>query len=134
MARGTYEQAPVQKQKTNEAMRTVVLSKSGDEGVDAGMIEQYEAYGFSHVNTSKTGAITMQSPKSVQEAREAAAIAEHHRRANIKGTTQLPGGARMLEDNLQRINQPLSGSQLMENLELPDLTGHVQSSMDDDEL
>jgi hypothetical protein len=132
MARGTYEQAPVQNQKSNEAMRTITISKSGDEGVDAKMVEQYESYGFAHVSTSKTGAITMQSPKSKQEAREAAAIAEHYRRANIKGSTQLPAGVKMVEDQLTRYNQPMTAAQLESNLDLPDFTGNIQSSMEDE--
>ena len=129
MAKGTYEQAPVA-QKGNENMRTIVISRSGDEGVDAEMIEKYESYGFQHKGTSKTGQVTMESPRSVQEKREADAIAEHHRRANIRGATQLPQGATMVTDQLTRMNQPMTADQLANDMKLPDFTGQVQ----DDEL
>jgi hypothetical protein len=95
-----FEQAPVKAKKSGDFAR-VDLARSGDEGVDASLIEHYESLGYRHVSQSKTGRVTMEIPRERALEIEQNAIKEHYRR--VEGTKRAEVGpdVKLVEDKTE---------------------------------
>ena len=134
MAKATFEQAPVKQTTQIPGFKQVMIPRSGDEIVDAGMVAHYESMGYQFSGKSETGSITMKVPIDVSDAREARAIQEHKdkEKSRVLGS----GDARDLnnvQDIVERVNKPVSIEQLGSMMGAS--PGNIQTmGIDNDEL
>ena len=117
MNKETFEQAPVEKLNDRPDMAEVTLKKSGDEGIDVGLVDHYASLGFQYRETTPSGNVIMQMPRDQVMSLGQAAIDEHYRR--VKGAERASVGpdVNLVEDKTERFT-PKSASDFIGNLGL----------------
>lgn len=113
MARGTYEQAPVQKSKSNEAMYQVPIYKTGDPAVDAATIALYQKNGYKYAGEDKLGTVILEISKSGAEQIGLDGIARHNSYAQGAKKVDMGGSATLIQNDTFRANNPMTADQLM---------------------
>lgn len=107
-----YEQKKSTTPKSSSGMATIGIQKSGDEGIDAGMVALYEDLGYKHKSTSPTGTVVMEIPKEQAEARAQRAIDEHYKRTKAVDKPSLDGGGKVVSNTVERM-APVSAESLL---------------------
>ena len=114
-----YEQEPVKKTNTKPEMASITVKKSGDEGIDVGMVDHYLSLGYQYKDKSPSGSVVMEMPREKAAALHQASIDEHYRR--VKGAQRASVGAdvHLVEDKTEVLNpksaQDFIGTMGLEN-------------------
>ena len=95
------EQAPVEKANDRPEMATVSIKRSGDEGIDVGLVDHYVSLGYHFKETSPSGSTVMEIPREKANLMNQSAIDEHYRR--VKGTQRASVGpdVNLVEDKTE---------------------------------
>lgn len=106
------EQAPVEKANDRPEMATVSIKRSGDEGIDVGLVDHYVSLGYHFKETSPSGSTVMEIPREKANLMNQSAIDEHYRR--VKGTQRASVGpdVNLVEDKTEILN-PKSAQDLL---------------------
>ncbi len=113
------EQEPVTKVNNRPEMATVSIKKSGDEGIDVGLVDHYVSLGYQFKEQSSSGSVVMEMSRDQADRLNQSAIEEHYRR--VKGTQRASVGAdvHLVEDKTEILTpksaQDLIGAMGLEN-------------------
>ena len=111
------EQAPVKSAKSRPEMAVVTIKKSGDEGIDVGLIDHYVSLGYQFKEQSPSGSVMMEMPKDSANARYQASMDEHFRRAKGAERASLGPEIKLVEDRSETLN-PKSAQDLIGTMKL----------------
>ena len=98
-------------------MATVSIKKSGDEGIDVGLVDHYVSLGYHFKEKSPSGSTVMEIPRETANSMNQSAIDEHYRR--VKGTQRASVGpdVNLVEDKTEILN-PKSAQDLIGTMNL----------------
>jgi hypothetical protein len=111
------EQPPVTKRKHQPEMATVTIKKSGDEGIDVGLVDHYVSLGYQFKEKSPTGSIEMEMPRDRVMALHQATIDEHYRRVKGAQKASLGADVNLVEDRSEVLS-PKSDQEMIDSMDL----------------
>ena len=99
-----FEQEPLKKANTKPEMASISVKKSGDEGIDVGLVDHYLSLGYQYKDKSPSGSVVMEMPRERAASLHQSAIDEHYRR--VKGAQRASVGldVHLVEDKTEVLN------------------------------
>ena len=114
-----HEQSPVEKSTNNPGMASVTLKKSGDEGIDVGLVDHYISLGYQFKEQSPSGSTVLEMPREQALAINRSSVDEHYRRAKGAQRASVGADVNLVEDKTEILNpkspQDFIGTMGLEN-------------------
>ena len=96
-----HEQQSTAKKNEQSGMNAVSLKKSGDEGIDIGLVDHYLSMGFQYRKRSGSGSAELEIPKEIAESINKKAIEEHYGRVRGAQRASVGPDVNLVEDRTE---------------------------------